>query len=339
MLKGQIKMERSPFHTKRNDKAPRGSENLQAQVSTDMFNDFMKYAEQYNKEHEVPQTKKGDVNKSAPLKHIINMFLNNNAIERKCFDDLYVIMACNTIDFNKDAGIHLDVDGAIIGFVDTPEKFTKFHPFRAVHDRFNESKLIYALQDFNKDTFDMLNLSSFDREVLFDIEPAFYKDFEDLKTALTRTYDYIDFDNARICMFNLNNYFDIQQDGVFVSKQSKYEHDGVVVLIDPRDIYKNDRVILRVKWSYNAGVLTCKCDVEALDLFNAELCNELPEAVYNDYWNISSGLLDISAKYELDYKNSNLRLIMLEQEFKKKYEAEKKRNAELKQWLVEHDKL
>ena len=325
-------MERSPFHKQRNMKAPRGSENIQTQVSQDMFEDFMKYARHYNAEH---PTDKGLSNKANPLKHIVKEFLNNNALERKCFENWHVIMACNDIDFDKNL-TNPDVDGAIIGFVDAPEKFTKFEPFQAVPDRFNESKLIYALQDFNKDTFDMLNLSSFDREVLFGIEPAFYKDFEDLKTALTRTYDYIDFDNARICMFNLNNYFDIQQDGVFVSKQSKYEHDGVVVLIDPRDIYKNDRVILRVKWSYNAGVLTCKCDVEALDFFNAELCNELPEAVYNDYWNISSGLLDISAKYEFDYKNSNLRLIMLKQKFKEEFLEERQRNAHLKQWLDDH---
>lgn len=336
MIKRQIKLERSPFMKTRDMTAPKGSELLETQVSQDMFNDFMLYAQQYNEEHNVPKTRKGNVNRATPLKQIINEFLNSHAFERKCFDDLYVIMACNPIDFNKDAGIHPDVDGAIIGFVDTPEKFTKFHPFRAVHDRFNESKLIYALQDFNKDTFDMLNLSSFDREVLFGIEPAFYKDFDDLKTALSSIYEPIEFDNARICMFNLNNYFDIQKDGVFVSKQSKYEHDGVVVLIDPRDIYKNDRVILRVKWSYNAGVLTCKCDVEALDFFNAELCNELPEAVYNDYWNISSGLLDISAKYEFDYKNSNLRLIMLKQNFKKEFLEERQRNAHLKQWLDDH---
>jgi len=339
MIKRQIKLERSPFMKTRDMTAPQGSVNLQAQVSQDVFDDFMLYARQYNEEHPQPNTKDPLNNKANPLKHIVNEFLNMHAFERKCFDDLYVIMACNPIDFNKDAGIHPDVDGAIIGFVDTPEKFTKFRPFRAVHDRFNKSKFIYALEDFDKDTFDMLNLSSFDREVLFGIEPHFYNDFEDLKTALTRTYEYIDFDNARICMFNLNNYFDIQQDGVFVSKQSKYEHDGVVVLIDPRDIYKNNRVILRVKWSYNAGVLTCKCDVEALDFFNAELCNELPEAVYNDYWNISSGLLDISAKYELDYKNSNLRLIMLKQKFKEEFLEERQRNAHLKQWLDDHKQL
>lgn len=336
MIKRQIKLERSPFMKTRDMTAPQGSVNLQAQVSKDMFDDFMLYARQYNEEHPQPNMKDPLNNKANPLKHIVNEFLNMHAFERKCFENLHVIMACNPIDFNKGAGIHPDVDGAIIGFIDHPEKFTKFHPFRAVHDRFNESKLIYALNDFNKETVDMLNLADFDIEVLDGIDPHFYKNFDDLKTALSHRFEDIDFDNALICMFNLNNYFDIQKDGVYVSKHSTYCHDGVVVLIDPRDIYKNDRVILRVKWSYHAGELTCKCNVEALDFFNAELCNELPEAVYNDYWSISSGLLDISAKYEFDYKNSNLRLIQLKQNFKEEFLEERQRNARLKQWLDEH---
>ena len=338
MLKIQIEMERSPFHTKRNDKAPRGSENLQAQVSTDMFNDFMKYAEQYNKEHKVPQTKKGDVNKSAPLKHIINMFLNNNAIERKCFDDLYVIMAFNKIDFNKNS-IKPELDGSIIGFVRHPEKFTKFEPFGVWKETKNTSKIINGLVDFDKETFDMLNLKELDDVVFFGIEPYFYKSFEDLKLALTRLYEPIDFDNAQICMFNLNNYLDVLKDGVYVSKHSTYAHEGVVVLLDIHDVYKNNCVVLRFKWSYSAGVLTFDPYVEDLGFFNETLCNDVPVVAHKDYWNISSGFLDISAKYELDFKNSNLRLIMLEQKFKEEFEAEKKRNAELKQWLVEHDKL
>lgn len=325
-------MERSPFHKTRNMKTPRGSPNIQSQVSTDMFNDFMKYAEQYNKEHEVPQTNRGDVNKSAPLKHIINMFLNNNAIERKCFDDLYVIMAFNKIDFNKNS-IKPELDGSIIGFVRHPEKFTKFEPFGVWKETKNTSKIINGLVDFDKETFDMLNLKELDGEVFFGIEPYFYKSFEELKLALTKLYEPIDFDNAQICMFNLNNYLDVLKDGVYVSKHSTYAHEGVVVLLDINDIYKNNRVVLRFNWSYSAGVLTFDPYVEDIGFFNETLCNDVPVVAYEDYWNISSGFLHRSAKIERDYKNSNLRLIMLEQKFKEEFEAEKKRNAELKQML------
>ncbi|MBQ7851374.1 MAG: hypothetical protein IJ342_00620 [Muribaculaceae bacterium] len=328
MIKKQIKKERSPFHKTRNMKTPRGSPNIQTQVSQDMFNDFMKYARHYNAEH---PTDKGLSNKANPLKHIVNEFLNNNALERKCFENLYVIMACNEIDFNKNIA-KPDVDGAIIGFVEHPEKFTKFEPFRAVHDNFNKSKTIYSLADFNKDTFDMLNVSGFDREVFFGIEPYFYKSFEDLKTALTRTYEYIDFDNARICMFNVNNYLDILKDGVYVSEGSTYAHEGVVVLLDSHDYYKDNRVVFRINWSYNAGVFTCKLDVEDVGFFNTKVCGDLPVQVCRDYWDITSGFLSISAKKERQYKDSNLRLLQLQQELEK----EQRNNAELKQWLEDN---
>ena len=328
MLKGQIEMERSPFHKQRNMKAPRGSENIQTQVSQDMFEDFMKYARHYNAEH---PTDKGLSNKANPLKHIVKEFLNNNALERKCFENWHVIMACNDIDFDKNL-TNPDVDGAIIGFVDAPEKFTKFEPFRSVPDRFNKSKSIYALEDFNKETFDMLNLSSFDREVLFGIEPHFYNDFDDLKTALSRVYEFIDFDNARICMFNLNNYLDILKNGVYVSEGSTYAHEGLVVLLDARDYYKDNRVVFRINWSYNAGVFTCKLDVEDLGFFNTNVCRDVPVQVFRDYWDITSEFLSISAKKERQYNDSNLRLLQLQQELEK----EQRNNAELKQWLEDN---
>lgn len=284
---------------------------MQTQVSQNMFDDFMLYARQYNAEH---KNDKGLSSKANPLKHIVNEFLNSHALERKCFNDLYVIMACNPIKFNETKP---DVDGAIIGFIEAPEKFTKFEPFGAVRDSQNKSKSIYMLVDFNKETFDMLNLASFDREVLFGIEPDCYKEFDDLKLALTRTYEHIDFDNARICMFNLNNYFDILKNGVYVSKHSTYSHDGFVVLIDRHDIYKNNRLILRINWSYNAGVFTCKLDVEDVGFFNTKACNYLPVQVNHEYWGITSGFLSIGAKFKHNLENANLRVLMAEQELEK----------------------
>ena len=141
--------------------------------------------------------------------------------------------------------------------------------------------------------------------------------------------EFIDFDNARICMFNLNNYLDILKNGVYVSEHSTYAHEGLVVLLDARDYYKDNRIIMRINWSYNAGVFTCKLDVEDQGFFNTKVCGDVPVQVCRDYWDITSGFLTISAKKERQYNDSNLRLLMLKRELEK----EQRNNAELKQWL------
>ena len=54
----QIKMERSPFHKTRNMSAPRGSNTVMAQVSNDLYDDFMIFAKQYNEEHNIAKSTK-----------------------------------------------------------------------------------------------------------------------------------------------------------------------------------------------------------------------------------------------------------------------------------------
>lgn len=327
MKKQNIKLERSPFNKQRNMKAPRGSVNLQTQVSQDMFEDFMLYARHYNAEHHVPKTKRGETNKSTPLKHIINEFLNSHALERKCFTDLYVIMAFNKIDFQTP--FNTDVQGAIIGFVDHPQKFTNFHPFRLSHKY--KQNIIYALEDFNKDTFDLLNLKQFDREVLFNIHPSIYEDFDATREHLQREHDHLDFDNAQICMFNVNNYLDILKDGVYMSEHSTYSHEGFVVLFDPDDVFVQDRIIARFNWSYIAGGFNFEFNVESEGLFNTQTCYHAPVEVFNEYWSTSSGFLSQRAKLEMNLKHAQ----QSRDDHKKAFEMRERQISKIKQSLDE----
>lgn len=326
MTKKQIKMERSPFHKERNMKAPRGSGHLQTQVSQDIYDDFMKYARQYNAQH---KRDRGISSKSNPLKHLVNEFLNSHALERQCFTNLYVIMAFNKIDFQTP--FNTSVDAAIIGFVDHPYKFTNFHPFR-LSSQYKQN-IIYALEPFNKDTFDMLNLKTFDREVLFNINPSIYDDFDAVRKQLQsmEEYEHIDFDNAQVCMFNLNNYLDVLHDGVYVSEHSKYDHEGFVVIFDPDDVYVQDRVIARIHWSFNAGVLNFEFDVEDFGLFNTETICHAPRDVYIEYWSTSSGFLSKKAKLDLNLRHSNERIETLENALK----LERDRNERITKGLKE----
>ena len=314
-MKKQIKMERSPFHKQRNMKAPRGSGHLQTQVSHDIFDDFMLYARHYNAEH---KSDKGLSNKANPLKHLVKEFLDNHAIERKSFTNLYVIMAFNKIEFETPFNTE-SVDGVIIGFVEHPHKFTKFDPFR-LNPRYKQH-IIYALEDFNKETFDLLNLESFEHEVLFNINPALHNNFDAVHDHLQKLYEHIDFDNAQICMFNVNNYLDILQDGVYVSEHSKYEHEGFVVLFDPDDMYMLDCIIARITWSYFAGVFNFEFHVEDVGYFNTETICHAPREVYVEYWSTSSGFLSIQAKLEMNLKHSRQRIA----DFEDAIEREKNR--------------
>lgn len=331
----QIKMERSPFHKKRNMIAPRGSINVQAQISQDMFDDFMSFALRYNVEHDNPPKIKRNGekqhNKANPLKHIINDFLNNHALERRCFDDLHVIMAFEVEAF--ETPFNTNVRHEVIGFVQEREKFTKHNPFTYRPEMRNRSHLLYMLEPFNKETFDMLNLKSLDRPVLFDvdpstqtdfIDPAMYDDFEFVKSKLESMY-MLHFDNAFICMFKVNNYLDILHDGVYVSKNSTYSHDGLVVMLDPDDIYMLDRIVARYTWSYNAGTFSFEFHVENYGDFNIETIYQAPRDVFVEYWNTSSGFLSQQAKLEMNLKHSRERV----EDFSKSIEREERRQKKI----------
>lgn len=318
MIKRQIELDKSPFEKQKNMTAPRGSEHLQAQISQDMFDDFIKYAERYNKAHDIPPTKKGEVNKSAPLKHIINEFLNTHAIERRCIQHLHVIMLFNKIEFATP--FNTDVDCAVIGFVEHPDKFTMFHPFRAVPDKFNTSGCIYAVENFNKETFDLLNLKQFDSEVLFNIPPSIHADFNKVRELLQEQHKHIDVDNAQICVFNLNNYLDVLQDGVYTSRRSTYTHEGLITLRDPDDVFKLNRIVARITWSYIAGVFTFEFNVEREDYFNDTVILDLPEIVQNETGLIFSGFLSQPAKHMLNIQRAEKDIERLENEIKQNKE-------------------
>ena len=320
MMKKQIEIDKSPFEKQRTMLAPRDSPHLQTQVSQDMFEDFMRYAIQYNVEHHNPpkiKDGKKQHNKANPLKHIVNEFLNSHALERKCFKNLHVIMLLsNPFDYNMRKS-------AVIGFVDHPEKFTKFRPFNVSSQRNYDTGLVYVLEEFDKQNFDMLNLAGFDREVLFNISPSIYDDFDKVREHLQGLYD-LDFDNAFIVMFNLNNYFDIMQDGVFNSETSKDKHEGVIVLLDP--FYKLERLIVRITWSYHDNALDIEFRVEDEGFFNMTLSSYLPRDVYVEYWSITSGFMQADmSKLEMDLKHSKTRV----NDFKSAIELEERKQKRI----------
>lgn len=80
MIKQQIKLNDSPFKKQRTMTAPRDSDTLQTQVSTDMFEDFMRFALQYNVEHPNPNAKDPPRNKANPSNILSTSFSTHTSL-------------------------------------------------------------------------------------------------------------------------------------------------------------------------------------------------------------------------------------------------------------------
>lgn len=240
-------MENSPFKRKRNMVAPRGSINMQTQVSHEVEIELMHFIRNYNKEHDVPKTKQGKENKSQALKHILIDFLNTHCIEKVYFNNLNVLLQVSK-DLSPDK-----VKCDVIGFVDHEIDFKKEDMFKCKSLLVDEYNFIYGLEEFNKDNYELLKLSD-DYDV-----------FDEVKTN----------EDSYFVIFNLNNYLDIVKNGVYMSKNSSYAHEGVIVLIDPDD-YSN-RLYLRIIWSYNQGTFDLNIDIEEKSYFEMTLINQIDD--------------------------------------------------------------
>ena len=296
-----IKLKENPFYNERDMTAPRESKNLQALVSPEIKKDFMTFAKQYNREHHVKPRKNSKFNVSTPLKHIIETFLNNNAITRKNYD-LHVIIALNLNDHDP-AG----VQHSFIGYMEGTPEFAGGKLFNMPPKKWNTSQTHFKLEHFNRKTWNMLNIAGSDHELLFDINPSLYDDFETVKSELTRLHD-IDFEHAYIVMFPLNNYLDIIHDGVYVSERSIYSHDGFVTLYNPDDMLMLDGIIARFTWSYYHGGFEFDMNVEHHGDFFDKVKEYAPEFVVKEYWRGSSKAVTPRGKLEIEIKKVQARL-------------------------------
>lgn len=266
MKKRKTQLEHSPFKRKRNMTAPRGSANMQTQVSRDVEIELMEVIRNYNREHQIPK-KRGKEQNAPALKHILVDFLNTHCIEQKTFENLYVIMhvskelECNIIGFvENDVGLDQDI--------------FMYEPLDV-----NEYNFIYALACFNKENYDFMNLSEVNGAQIFDIALEKRGDFDSVREHLQAKG--LNTDDSYFVRFNLNNYLDKLKDGVYVGRNSTYYHEGVIVLIDPAD--KTNRVYLRIYWSYSRGELDLQADVEDLSVFHMSTSAELSYYVLKEF--------------------------------------------------------
>lgn len=264
MTKMTLTKKVSPYYIERDVETNENiRKSLQTHVSPEVYNDFMKYV------------RNSDLNKSQALTDVVLNFLNNNVFEQKVFRKLSIILlmpkTCNPDELNEkthivgfiDGDDWLDITLSNIfhgGGIDYPLRYNFMYTLR----EFNESNYTTFLYYFNK-------LYGYDENIFFDIDKKYQQDFSMMKARLDVVYDDIDIDDAYFVMFSFNNYLDVLHDGVYRSKSSALEHEGVIVLFE--DILKG--VFARIKWSYFQDELSFSFQFENIKDFETNIAPRL----------------------------------------------------------------
>ena len=262
-------MERSPYYIERDVETNKDNrQSLQAQVSPEVYNDFMTYVKntKYVKAN-------GDLNKSQALTDVVLNFLNNNVFEQKFFRNLNAILlfpkTCNPDEINEKA--------QVIGFVEGDDYITLANIFYGGGlDYPLTYNFMYTLREFNEDNykgflhyFNVLYKTQ--GNIFFNIDEETQQDFDKVKSRLSELYQDIDIDDAYFVMFTFNNYLDVLHDGIYRSKSSALEHEGVIVLLE--DI--SNGVFARIKWSYLQHKLSLSLQFENVNDFEIEIAPRL----------------------------------------------------------------
>ena len=135
---------------------------------------------------------------------------------------------------------------------------------------------MYTLKEFNEDNYKgflhYFNvIYKYDFNIFFNVDKDTQQDFNKVKSRLSELYEDIDLDDAYFVMFALNNYLDVLNDGVYISKSSALEHEGVIVLFE--DILEG--VFARIKWSYLHQELSLSLQFESVKDFESEIAPDL----------------------------------------------------------------
>lgn len=327
MTKMTLTMARSPYYIERDEKT--NKENRQAlhtDVSPEVFNDFMQYVENtgYVKAN-------GDLNKSQALSEIVINFLNNNVFEQKFFRNLYAILllpkTLNPDEINEKA--------QVIGFIEGNEYITLMNVFYGGGiDYPLRHNFMYTLREFNEDNYKgFLHYFNVmypeDYTIFFNIDKKTQQDFESVKQRLSVLYPDNDIDDSYFVMFALNNYLDILKDGVYRSKHSRLEHEGVIVLLE--DLYEG--FYARLKWSYLQGEFSLDLQFDDVRNFKDEVSFDIGNAeILIDFDNITKIVSGVEGKLQFKRKQTVKEIAYLEGLLEKNRQELKEIDEELSQY-------
>lgn len=290
----KLNMEKSPFYVERDEKTQKGKrKSVRTDVSPEVYQDIEKYIKQRG----------NDFDRSKFVKELVMNFLNNHAIEQKFFKDLNVILLLPKTS-NPD---ELNEKAQVIGFIDGNEwlEITLLNIFHGVVDYPLRYNFMFTLKEFDAYNYNNFlhyfnSLYNYEETIFFNIDKETQQDFDKVKARLSELYEDIDIDDAYFVMFTFNNYLDVLHDGVYRSKSSDMEHEGVIVLLE--DLLEG--VFARIKWSYIQGELSLKFQFEDVKEFESKIVPDLSNhEIFKDFRNMSK---TVSPLGKLQYNKKRL---------------------------------
>lgn len=322
MTKMTLTMERSPFYVERDEKtSAKTRKHLPTDVSPEVYQDVEKYIKQRG----------DDFNTSKFLKELVMDFLNNHVFEQKFFRNLYAILLLPKTS-NPD---EIQEKAQVIGFIEGDEYITLMNVFYGGGiDYPLRHNFMYTLREFNEEYYKgflhYFNvLYPKEHTIFFNIDKETQQDFESVKQRLSVLYPDNDLDDSYFVMFALNNYLDILKDGVYRSKHSRHEHEGVIVLLE--DFYEG--VFARLKWSYLHGEFSLSLEFEKVNDFEEKVSLDVlnPEILID--FNSMTKTVTHKGKLEFERKHTLKEIDFLKQELAKN----EKRLNELDEELSQYD--
>lgn len=293
MINEKIEIERSPFYVERDEKTQKGKrKSVRTDVSPEVYQDIEKYI-----------TQRGDdFDRSKFVKELVMDFLNNHALEQKFFRHLNAILllpkTSNPEEINGKA--------KVISFIEGNDwlELTLLNIFHGVIDYPLRNNFIYTLKEFNRENYNAFlyyfqGLYGYEENIFFNVDKETQKDFDKVKTRLSEDIDF-DIDDAYFVMFTFNNYLDVLIDGVYKSRHDKYEHDGVVVLME--DL--KEGVFASIIWKYLEGEFVFSLEFFDINEFESQVGHKLtnPE-ILEDIRNMSK-MVNSKDKLKYDKKET-----------------------------------
>lgn len=263
----------SPFYKNRDLKTSGKDKPIQSRIAPEVKKDLKDYfMKRYNTTEGVS---------SSFIHELIVNFLNSILLEKKSFEDIYVIMLLpKTQDPDE-----LEIKGTIIGAVETQDGEPMRRVFRRKHYHKNKFNFIYNLEDFNELTFNMLHFERLNVPAFFCVSEDIQHDFVKTKMRLSEVYHDIDLDECYITIFNINNYLDELIEGQYMSTHYQYYHEGILVFSNLLD---EIRVCTTLDWSFVNGEIVIQLNIVDRGEFSETIIyNTNNEDIVDEYYSIT----------------------------------------------------
>lgn len=279
-------MKQSPFHKIDGFKKTKGNDRVS--VRTDIAPEDYEIIEKYIMQRDPdfdPKKKNNKFDNSKFVRELLMDFFNNITLEKKSFEDMYFVMLLPK-DFDDPED--LELDGEIVGVIEDPKSFYTENWFNHFKGNRNKYNFIYNLEEFNERNYnDFLYDYHGDDPIFTCVDKSIQHDFVKVKIRLSEVYHELDIDNCYFTIFNVNNYLDVLNDGVYTQGASKFHHEGVLVFLDGFD---EVRLTMTCEWSFYYNTrCALSLIVEDNGKFNEHIIDRTNnDELINEYWSITT---------------------------------------------------